>query len=398
MTTRVLVADALASEAFDDLRATGVEVDVQPDLGAGDLPGAIAGYKVLVVRSTKVTAATIAAADHLALIVRAGSGVNTIDVDAASERGIFVANCPGKNSVAVAELAFGLLLSLDRRIPDNVLALKEGRWDKKTFSKGRGLSGQRLGVVGFGAIARALASRAQAFGMRVSAYSRSLTEEQASAAGVARATSLAQLFSSCDVVSLHVPSTSETKGMVDASLIAKMKPGAMLINTARAEVVDEAAVVAAVGEGRIRFGTDVYADEPESKQCAYTSALGGLDGVVGTHHIGASTAHAQGEIAAETVRIVYAFCTSGEVISPVNLLLDPPTAGTMVVRHLDRVGVLASVLSTLRGANINVQTMQNIVFRGAAAACARIEVSDWPAKELIAEIAAIDDVLHVEVV
>ncbi len=398
MTTRVLVADALASEAFDDLRAAGVVVDVRPELKGGDLPAQIKGYKVLVVRSTKVTEATLGAADALALIVRAGSGVNTIDVAEASARGIFVSNCPGKNAVAVAELAIGLLLAVDRHIPAGVKALHDGRWNKKAFSKAQGVKGRRIGLVGFGAIAKAVAHRALAFEMEVTAYSRSLTEDDADAAGVARATSLEQLFRSCDVVSVHVPATAETKGMVDAGLLGVMKPGAIFLNTSRSAVVDEAALIAAVKDGRIRVGTDVFADEPEAKAGEYHSALGTLEGVVGTHHVGASTTQAQAEIADEAVRIVTAFCTSGDVISPVNLLLDPPTAGTMVVRHLDRVGVLANVLSTLRKANINVQTMQNIVFQGAAAACARIELSDWPDLSVVQEIGASEHVIHIEVV
>ncbi len=398
MTTRVLVADALASEAFDDLRHAGVEVDVRPDLGAAALAGALAGYKVLVVRSTEVTEAALEAADCLALVVRAGSGTNNIDVAAASARGIFVSSCPGKNSVAVAELAFGLMLVLDRRIADNVIALREGRWDKKGFSKARGLKGQRLGLVGFGNIAREVADRAHAFGMPVLAYAPSLTEEQAERAGVARATSLEQVFRRSDIVSLHLPLSARTRGLIGAELLAALPTGAMLINTSRAEVVDAEALLREARSGRIRVGTDVFAAEPEAKSGTIEDPLAGLPNVVGTHHIGASTDQAQAEIAAETVRIVEAMCLRGAVLNPVNLLLDPETAGTVVVRHRDKVGVLAAVLSALRGADINVETMENIVFAGGQAACARIKVSRWPEKETLRQIAAHEHILHVEVV
>ena len=294
MSTRVLVADAMAEERQNALREAGIELSVQPELKGAALVAAVPGFKVLVVRSTKVTREVLEAADQLALIVRAGSGVNTIDVVGASERGIFVANCPGKNSVAVAELTLGLILALDRRIPDNVSALKEGRWDKKAFAKAPGIKGSVLGLVGFGAIAREVCSRAQAFGMHVQAYSRTLDEDVASAHGVCRAPSLSSLFETSDIVSLHLPATSATKGIVDAALIGSMKPNATLINTSRADVVDEGALIEAVSEGRIRLGTDVYADEPEVKQGEATLELGRLPGVVGTHHIGASPDHRGG--------------------------------------------------------------------------------------------------------
>ena len=398
MTTRVLVADALVPESFDDLRASGVDVQFRSELTSADLPSAIAGFKVLVVRSTEVTAATFEAADRLALVVRAGSGTNTIDVAAASARGIFVANCPGKNSVAVAELAIGLILAIDRRIADNVIALRDGRWNKKDFSAANGIKGSRLGLVGFGSIAREVARRARAFGMHVTAFSRSLTEEVAEAHGVARGRSLVHLFRDNDIVSLHLPLTGDTRGIVDRHVLSVMPQGAMLINTARAEVVDCDALLEFTKAGRIRVGTDVFAHEPESKQGDFADPLGALPNVVGTHHIGASTTQAQNEIGAETVRIVRNFCETGEVISPVNVNTNPAVDGTVVVRHRDRVGVLASVLSTIKKAAINVETMENIVFSGGEAACARIRVTRWPDKALIAELQNLENIIHVEVV
>lgn len=376
MSVRVLVADKLDPTAFDGL--DGIEAELRPELGAADIPGVIAGFDVLIVRSTKVTRAAIEAADRLALIVRAGSGTNNIDVEAASERAVYVANCPGKNAVAVAELAMALILAADRAVPDNVADLRAGRWDKAKYSKARGLKGQRLGLVGFGNIARAVAARAQAFGMEVCAYSRSLTQGAAAELGVQRAGSLAELFSGSDIVSLHVPASAETEGMVSAELVASMPGGALLVNTSRAAVWDEAAVLEAAKEGRIRVATDVISGEPEHKSGAVEHPFAGVSGVYCTHHIGASTAQAQAEIAAAAVEAVRVFASSGAVPNAVNLCPEDSDPSTLVVRHLDEVGVLANVLSALSAAGINVGEMNNTIFVGRRAACAKLAVAPRP--------------------
>lgn len=398
MATRVLVADKLKPGAFADLAARGVEIDEQPELTKDTLKDAIGDAEVLVVRSTKVDAAAIEAADRLALIVRAGSGVNNIDVAAASGRGIYVANCPGKNSVAVAELAMGLILSLDRRIADNVADLRAGKWNKAGYSKARGLKGQRLGLVGFGNIAQEVAQRARGFELEVTAYSRSLTEDRAYAHGVARAQSLEQIFENSDIVSLHVPATPDTKGMITAELLDRLPEGAMLINTSRSDVVDDAAVRERASSGRLRVGTDVFVGEPEKKTGTFDDPLGKIDGVYGTHHIGASTTQAQDEIANAAVDVVRTFIDEGHVKNAVNVLERPAVEATVVVRHLDRVGVLAGVLSTIRSAEINVGTMDNILFSGGGAACARIHLGKRPSDEVVDELRKQEHVLAVELI
>ena len=398
MTTHVLIADALEREAFEEIEALGARIDLRPELNGESLAEALAGVKILVVRSTKVTKEIIQKADKLALIVRAGSGYNNIDVNEASAQGIFVANCPGRNSVAVAELAMGLILSLDRRIADNVSDLRHGKWNKKMYSKAQGLKGQRLGLLGFGAIAQGLAKRALAFEMDVCAYSRSLTEETAAAHGVSRATSLERLFSQCDIISIHLPLNEKTKGLIGHEILGLMPDGAMLINTARAEIVVAEALLTAAKAGHIRLGTDLFENEPAFKQGDFVDELAALPNVVGTHHIGASTEQAQKAIAAATVEIVRKFIDEGKVLNPVNMSQARETAGTLVVRHLDRIGALASVLDRLRRAEINVQAMENLVFDGGAAACARIQLEQWPTKETLEEIAQTENVIHVEVV
>jgi D-3-phosphoglycerate dehydrogenase len=393
---RILVADAFPKERLADLAALGLTVDHQPGVAAKELPAAAAGASILVVRSKQVTAEVFERAASLSLVVRAGAGVNTIDVAAASRRGVFVTNCPGQNSVAVAELSIGLLVALDRRIPDNVEALRAGRWDKKRFSEAEGLLGRTLGVAGTGAIGREVIRRAQALGLRVVAWSRSLDDAAAKALGVERAPDLLSLARRVDALSLHLALAPETRGLVSREVLEALRPGALLVNTARAELVDQAALLEAVKAGRLRVGTDVFAGEPEKGQAEFDSELARLPGVYGTHHIGASTAQAQEAIARETVRIVEAFVRSGQVPNCVNVARKTPARARLVVRHLDKVGVLAGVLGLIREAGINVEEVRNTIFEQAQAASCAIDLDERPPGALVERIRALEpDVLFV---
>ena len=387
----ILVADAFPKEHLAPLAALGLTVDHRPDIPAKDLPAAARDASILVVRSKQVKAEVFEAAPALSLVVRAGAGVNTIDVAAASRRGVFVANCPGQNSIAVAELAIGLVLSLDRRIPDNVALLRQGKWDKKGFSEARGVFGRTLALAGLGSIGREVARRGLALGMRVVAWSRSLDEAGAKALGVERAADLLALAREADFLSLHVALTKETRGMVSREVLAALRPGAALVNTARAELVDDAALLEAVREGRIRLATDVFAGEPEKGQADFDSPLAKLPGVYGTHHIGASTAQAQDAIARETVRIVETYVRTGQVQGCVNVARRTPARARLVVRHLDKVGVIANVLTAIREAGINAEEIRNTVFEEAMAASCAIDLDERPPDEVLERIRARKD-------
>jgi D-3-phosphoglycerate dehydrogenase len=394
-----LIADKFSEAHLDQLRALGLEVAYRPELGAADLPGALFDVAVLVVRSTEVTAAAIEAAPALTLIVRAGAGVNTIDRAAASRRGIFVANCPGKNAVAVAELVMGLLLAIDRRIPEQVSELRAGKWNKKEYGKADGILGKTMGIIGLGSIGRLVAERAHAFGMPVVVWSRSLDDSTARRPGFERASSPLEVAARADVVSVHVALTADTRGMCGEAFFRAMKPGAIFLNAARAEVVDPAALEAAVREKGLRVGTDVPPDEPGGGTGTIAAPLLGLAGVYGTHHVGASTRQAENAIADEAVRIVGAFVRRGEVPNCVNLAQKSAARWQLVVQHYDQVGVLSHVLSSLRKHAINVEEMVNRIFDGAVAACATIRLSSEPPAECLAEIQArADEVLHAELI
>jgi D-3-phosphoglycerate dehydrogenase len=394
---KVLIADAFPKDRIADVAALGLTVDHRPDVAVKDLAAAVQGASVLVVRGKQVPAEVFQQADALSLVVRAGAGVNTIDVAAASRAGVYVANCPGQNAIAVAELAIGLMVALDRRIPDNVERLRGGKWDKKAFSEAAGLHGRTLGVAGFGPIGRETARRAQGFGMKVLAWSRSLDAAGAAAAGVGLAEGLLDLARRSDVLSLHLPLNAQTRGVVSREVLAALRPGALLVNTARAELVDQAALLEAVQAARLRLGTDVFAGEPEKGQADFDSPLARSPGVYGTHHIGASTAQAQDAIAAETVRILAAFVRDGSVPNCVNVARRSPARARLVVRHFDKVGVLANVLGALREAGINVEEVHNTIFEGAAAACCVIQLGARPDPALLARIAGRkDEVMFVE--
>ena len=316
----LLIADKFEAEGIANLKSIGCSITQDADLSGQSLADALAGNEceVLIVRSTKVTADMISRAATLRLIIRAGSGYNTIDVQAAREKGIRVANCPGMNSTAVAELALGLMLALDRRIVDNVNDLRRGVWAKKEYGKARGLKTRTLGIVGLGRIGYLIARRAHAFEMNLIYADIVRNEEAEKELGIARV-ELDELLARADFVSLHVPANDSTKRMVNAGLFAKMKPTAFLINCSRGEVVDSAALVSAIEAGQIAgAGLDVYENEPGASDKEFNDPAGKCDRVYGTHHIGASTAQAQLAVADEVVRIIENYQRTGDVLNCVN--------------------------------------------------------------------------------
>jgi D-3-phosphoglycerate dehydrogenase len=400
---KVLIADQFEQVGIDGITAAGCEVIYQPALADEQLAGALASMKadVLVVRSTKVTDAMLANAS-LSLIVRAGAGVNTIDVNAASRRGIYVSNCPGKNAIAVAELTFALILALDRRIAENVIDLRAGKWNKKEYSKAKGLFGRTLGIIGYGSIGQEVAQRAKAFGMPVVAWSRRFEK----GSGIGDQGSRTAAFDSrspvpdpyplhspegvaeqSDVLSIHLALASGTRHFIGASILNRLKPGSYFINTSRGEIVDHAALADAIRNRGIRAALDVFAQEPAESAGAFADPIVTLPNVIGTHHIGASTEQAQEAIAAEAARIVRTYKETGKVPNVVNLATKTPATHMLVVRHRDRPGVLAHVFDRLRAGNLNVQETENVIFEGAEAAIARINLDGEPPAELLRTIA-----------
>jgi len=383
---KVLIADKFEQLGLDELAdsaKSGCEVFFEPGLSADALPDALTKFApdILIVRSTKVTAAAIEAGERLSLIIRAGAGYDTIDIAKASTEGVFVANCPGKNAIAVAELTWALILSCDRRVPQQTAQLRDGKWNKKEFGKANGVYGRTLGVLGLGTIAREVVTRAKGFGMNVVAWSRSLNAASAAEAGVTLAETPRRVAELSDIVSIHVASTAETKHLVDSEFIAAMKPGAYLINTSRGAVVDQEALVAGIRDKGIRAGLDVYDNEPGSSSAEFATPVAEEATFVGTHHVGASTEQAQQAIAMEAVRVINHYRDSGEVLNCVNRAARSTATCVLTVRHRNRPGVLAHVFQVLSEASINVEEMENVLYEGAEAACARIQLGSAPSAE-----------------
>ena len=397
---KILFADALPEAYVDLLAQQGDECTVSPELGADDIPDAIEGYDVLVVRSTKVTAEAIGRSSRLGLIVRSGAGTNTIDCQAAADAGIYVCNVPGTNSIAVAELTLGLLLAVDRHIPAATGDLKNGIWNKKGYSKADGLMGKTFGVIGVGEIGLAVAERARSFGMTVvaerKADRRHDVEARIRSIGIRLVENLDELVAESDIISIHVPGGESTENLIDERLLRLMKPSAILINTSRGEVVDEEALIAAMDDKGIRAGLDVFRHEPDSGTGEFNSVLASHPNVVGTHHIGASTQQAQDATSAGTVDVIEAY-RAGDPQNCVNVVRTRVGSATITFRHFDRVGVLAAALQVLRRGNINVQTMANKVFQGSNAAMAIIDVVGEVNDDLTSELASLDNVIQVQI-
>ncbi len=395
---KILIADKFQASGIAELKAMGCDVVSQPDTSPEQMAAAVTSVDpdILIVRGTKVPGDAIKAGQKLALIIRAGAGYDSIDVVTASQCGIYVTNCPGKNSVAVAEVAWGLILACDRRIPDQTADLRAGKWNKAEYSKARGLKGRTLGIIGTGQIGMEIASRGKAFGMEIVCWSRSMTADKAEALEIGHCATLVELAKASDVVSVSVAANKETVGMMNADFFAAMKPGAFFINTSRGSVVDHAALEKAINEKGVRAGLDVFGEEPGGGTGDFSDSIVKLPGVFGTHHVGASTDQAQDSIAGEAVRIVQHYLATGEVCNCVNLAGKTPATSLLTVRHLNKPGVLAHVFDVIDEAQTNVEEMENIIYDGAHAACARIQLDSALSSAHIAKIRENPNVLAVD--
>jgi D-3-phosphoglycerate dehydrogenase len=397
---RLLIADKLHPRAVEELRTLPVEVVYEPELSKEQLEARLPGVGILVVRSTEVTAKAVEGARELNLIVRAGTETNTIDVRAASKRGVYVANCPGKNATAVAELAYGLMVCLDRRVPDAVASLRGGRWERTEFSKAEGLYGKTLGIAGLGAIGREVAARARGFGLSPIAFSRGLTPSRAADLGVGIAHSMEELAKKSDILTVHLPLTDRTKGIVNRQVLSALPKGAIFLNLARADLVDYVALRDAVIQRGLRAAVDVYPDEPKNKKIFDSDLFKDVTGGVlyGTPHISASTDQAQFAIAAETVRVIRSFLLDGTVPNVVNVSTSSIAKFQLVIRMMDKVGTFANVLSVIKRHGINLEEVTNTVFEGGVSSCAKLRCHQRPSEACLSEIRAFEEVLHIDVI
>lgn len=396
---KVLLADKLAPLVEKYLLGNDHQVSNQPSLKGDSLTEALVQHSpdVLVVRSTKIEQSHIDACPSLSLIVRAGAGVNTIDLTTASSKGIFVANCPGRNAIAVAELVMGHILNWDRHIAENIIDFRNGVWNKKSYSKSRGLLGQTIAICGMGAIGSAVVKRAQGFGLHIKAWSRSLTPEKASAMGVEYCASPIEAATGADILTVHLPAVADTKHFINAALLNAMNDGGFVINTSRNTLLDEAALDMAIKSKGLKAGLDVFDNEPASSDNTVTSLLCENPNVYVTHHIGASTEQATTSVAEAVVEIIDTWTTTGEVLNCVNLKQTQTASCCLSVRHADKVGILALILDSLKSEGHNIQEMENIIFQGGTAACARIFLVGIPSSTLVEELESNPDIFSCSV-
>jgi D-3-phosphoglycerate dehydrogenase len=295
---KVLVCDKTEKAAIDQMRLAGLQVDVRDGITAEELPAVLPAYDGMVVRSrTKVRRPLIDASANLKVIVRGGVGLDTIDADYARSKGIAVLNTPLASSVSVAELAIGYMFALARSTFQASTSMKEGKWEKKAFT-GEELSGKTLGLVGIGNIGRQVARRAVALGMTVLAY-----DPYVKTAEGVTLVSLDELFARANYISLHLPRTEETAGMIGSAAFAQMKAGVRIINCARGGIIDESALYDALTTGKVAAAAlDVYAEEPPSNR-----KLVELPNVIASPHIGAATREAQARVGDEVAQKLIEF-------------------------------------------------------------------------------------------
>jgi D-3-phosphoglycerate dehydrogenase len=349
----IVIADSLPATAADALRAAGWSVDTKSGRKPDELARDLANADALIVRSaTQVTAQLIEAAPKLRVIARAGTGVDNVDVPAATARGILVMNAAGANSISVAELAVGLMLAMARAIPAADASMKQGVWDKKRFM-GSELRGKVLGVVGFGRIGREVAARARAFGMDAIAYDPFIAARAADAAGVPLV-ELSDLLARADVISLHVPALPETRHMINAESLARMKKGVRIVNTARGELIDDAALAAAIQSGQVAGAAlDVFDPEPPTD-----NRLTSLPQVIATPHIAASTVEGQELVGNETALQVRDYLKDGIIRNAVNFPSVPPDDVPRLRPYLElatRLGALVAQLQPDRAEEIGIR-------------------------------------------
>jgi D-3-phosphoglycerate dehydrogenase len=340
---RVLVSEELAESGLESMRAAGLEVDVQLGLSPEALVKTIPGAAALVIRSaTQVTAEVLEAATDLVVVGRAGIGLDNVDVATATKRGVMVVNAPQSNVLSAAEQTIALMLAQARNIPQADKDLKAGEWNRSRWA-GVELYGKTLGILGLGRVGVLVAQRCNAFGMRLVAYDPYVSSDRAAQLGVELVSTLQELFETADFLTVHLPKTKETMGLIDADLLAHAKPGLRIVNTARGGIIDEAVLAAAIENGQVAGAAlDVFAAEPTTE-----SPLFGLSSVVVTPHLGASTVEAQDK-AGQTIAEQVVLALRGEFV-PFAVNLAATEANSTVQPFLPLAERLGKLFTGLAG-------------------------------------------------
>ncbi|MFQ5805208.1 MAG: NAD(P)-dependent oxidoreductase [Phycisphaerae bacterium] len=394
---KILVGCSLPESALQELRSLGTEVLYEPDLTTERMEKLVRDVAVLIVCRTRVSPEVIAAGKELQMIVRAGTDTANIAVEEASTQGIFVSNCPYKDAVAIAELIFGLLLALDRRVLENVAAFQKGVLDQPRAIDALGLEGRRLGVLGFGPVEQEIVKRARAFEMKLLAWSPTLTPELAAASQVEFCAWPRELARQSEMVTVYAPQQETGEVLVDAEFLENLRDGAYLVYVGHPAALDQTALAETARARHLRVAYDISAPQLVSSDTGrFRSSLQALPGVIGTHQLADRTRQAYEATAAEVVRVIREFLVAGEVVNCVNLMEHSPATWQLVLRLRDTVGVLASIMEHIRTDGINVEEVSSRVFTGAQAGFCSVALDERPSAEALNAIRELDGVLHLE--
>jgi D-3-phosphoglycerate dehydrogenase len=397
---KIVVADAFSPNGIEEMKKMGHEVTYEPKVAGENFVKLMAEVKpvVLIVRSKKVTKEVIDANPKLEMVIRAGAGYDTIDVSHCSQKGIYVCNCPGKNSVAVAELTMGLMIAIDRRIAEGNQLLKEGKWAKGKFADCLGLKGRTVGLLGIGNIGKEVAKRALAFDMKVLAVDPFLTKEQIEGMGATKIETAKELSEQADILSIHVPALPETIGMINKEFLSHLKPDSVIINAARGNLVNEDDILEHLDKVKgFWYGADVFKNEPAGKEADFDHKLAKHPKVVGSHHVGASTLEAETAIGIEAVRMVKEYGASKKVNNCVNLAMDIKKTHCISAKYMSKVGALAAILAILDKNGLKIEELKNEVFKDRKACVSEIHFTGDVAKkdEIIGEMSKLDGMMDV---
>lgn len=398
MASRVLVVDRLGAHALDGLRAAGCDAIQNPMLEGATLPDAMRDIEphILVTRDACVDDRVLGATERLALVIGTGPTIERIDVEAASNRGIFVAHCPGRTASAVAELAWTMILACDR---DLVNATQRARAGQRSEGgrEAPGIAGRTLGVVGLGQVGQEVARRGIAFGMHVVAWSRHITEARCNALGIDYCANLVNLAKLSDVVNVSVTGNEESEGLLGDKFFQALRTGSTIVNTSLGSVVNERALLNACRSKGIRAGLDLHSADGLSSPGSPLAELLAEPGVFATLDAAAHTAQARESIDHDVVRIVRQWLETGTVHSCVNRSSVSSATTLIHVRHLNRPGVLVGIFDVLGQASINVEEMENVICEGNQAAIARIHLNELPTERTMRQIREAPHVLGVHV-
>jgi D-3-phosphoglycerate dehydrogenase len=394
---KILVGCSLPEWALQELRTLGTEVLYEPTLTTERMEKLIGDVAVLVVSRTRVPPEVVSAGKALQVIVRAGTDIANIAVEEASAQGIFVANCPYQDALAVAELTLGLLLALDRGLLESAAALKDGVLAGPEGIGALGLAGRTLGVLGFGPVEQEIVKRAQAFEMKVLAWSPTLTPEPAAASGVSFCAWPRELARQSDMVTVYAPQQEADEVLVDAGFLENMRVGGYIVYVGHPAALDEVALAEIAKARQLRVAYDIFAPHLAGSDAGrFSSQLQALPHAIGTHHLADRTKQAYEATATELLRVIREFLIAGDVVNCVNILAHSPATWQLVLRLRDTVGVLAAVLDHVRADGINIEEVSSRVFTGAKAGFCTIALDERPSAEALSAIRKLEGVLHLE--